>query len=66
MDTGPQTRRGTGNNPAAAADAEQHARLEIAGLQGRLQRRARGLRRALAVAAGMVSGWLIMRWRRNE
>jgi hypothetical protein len=50
-------------NPAAAADAEQHARQEIAGMEARLARRARHLVRWLAVPAGALAGWLIV-WRR--
>ena len=46
-------------NPAAAADAAQHAREEIAGL--RVTRRARHLVRWLAVPAGALAGWLIVR-----
>jgi len=54
-------------NPAAAADAEQHARQEIAGLRARVAARAPGFARAAAAAAGvLVSGWLIRRWRRRR
>ena len=48
-------------NPAAAADAEQHARESIAGLEARVTRRARHLVRWLAVPAGALAGWLIVR-----
>jgi hypothetical protein len=48
-------------NPAAAADAAQHAREEIAGLEARVTRRARHLVRWLAVPAGALAGWLIVR-----
>jgi hypothetical protein len=54
-------------NPAAVADAEQHARQELAGLRARAARRAGGYLRPLAAAAGIVvSGWLIRRWRRGR
>ncbi len=50
-------------NPAAAADAEQHARQEIAGLRDRVADYAG----PLAAAAGVVaSGLLIRRWRRRR
>ncbi|HUA28469.1 MAG TPA: hypothetical protein VMC03_06260 [Streptosporangiaceae bacterium] len=50
-------------NPAAVADAEQHARQEIAGLRHKAARYAR----PLAAAAGVVaSGLLIRRWRRRR
>jgi hypothetical protein len=51
------------DNPAAIADAEQHARQELAGLRAR----AGGYVRPLAAAAGIVvSGWLIRHWRRKR
>jgi hypothetical protein len=50
-------------NPAAAADAQQRARQEIAGLEARLARRARHLMRWLAVPAGALAGWLAARQR---
>jgi hypothetical protein len=50
-------------NPATTADADQHARQEIAGLEGGLARRARHLVRWLAVPAGVVAGWLMARKR---
>jgi hypothetical protein len=54
-------------NPAAIADAEQHARQELAGLRARVARRAGGYVRPLAAAAGIVvSGWLIRHWRRKR
>jgi hypothetical protein len=54
----------TTENPAAVADAEQHARQEIAALRGRVRDRTARALRPLAVAAGIVvSGWLIRRWR---
>ena len=49
-------------NPAAAADAEQHARQDIAGLAARLPRSAP----PLAAAGVLVSGWLILRHRRRR
>jgi hypothetical protein len=60
METGPSE---TTENPAVVADAEQHAREEIAGIRAR----AAGWARPLAAAAGIVvSGWLIRRWRRRR
>ena len=52
-----------GENPAAAADAQQHARHEIAGLEASAARRVRHLVRWLAVPAGALAGWLIVRRR---
>jgi hypothetical protein len=49
-------------NPAAAADAEEHARQDIAGLAARLPRSAP----PLAAAGVLVSGWLILRRRRRR
>jgi hypothetical protein len=66
MDTGPDVLPET-ENPAAVADAEQHARQEIAGLRARVAARARGYARPAAAAAGIVvSGWLIQRWLRRR
>ena len=48
-----------GMNPAAMADAEQHAREEVASLEARAARRVRHLVRWLAVPAGALAGWLI-------
>ena len=53
----------SGENPAAAAYAEQHARQEIAAVEASVARRARHLARWLAVPAGALAGWLIMRRR---
>ena len=50
-------------NPSAAADAEQHIRQEIAGVEARVARRARHLVRWLALPAGALAGWLITRRR---
>jgi hypothetical protein len=50
-------------NPAAAADAEQHARQEVAALEAALARRVRHLVRWLAVPAGALAGWLLVRRR---
>jgi hypothetical protein len=45
-------------NPAAVADAEQHARQDVAGLAARLPRRGA----PLAAGAGvLLSGWIILR-----
>ena len=49
-------------NPAAVADAEQHARQDIAGLAARLPRSVP----PLAAAGVLVSGWLILRRRRRR
>jgi len=53
----------SGVNPAVAADAQQHARQEIAGLEASVARRVRHLVRWLAVPAGALAGWLIVRRR---
>jgi len=53
-------------NPAAAADAEQHARQDIAGLSARVAPRLSRDLRPLAAAGALVSGWLIVRWRRRR
>jgi len=53
----------SGENPAAAADARQHARQEIAAVEASVARRARHLVRWLAVPAGALAGWLIVRRR---
>ena len=50
-------------NPAAAAGAEQHVRQEVAGLEASVARRVRHLLRWLAVPAGALTGWLIVRRR---
>lgn len=53
-------------NPADAADADQHAIQEIAGMRARLAVRwPRALTSLAAAAAGMVSGWLILIRRRR-
>jgi len=53
-------------NPAAVADAEQHARQDIAGLSARLAARLPRGARPLAAAGALVSGWLILRKRRRR
>jgi hypothetical protein len=50
-------------NPAAVADARQHARQEIAALEAGAARRAQHLVRWLAVPAGALAGWLKARGR---
>jgi hypothetical protein len=50
-------------NPGAMADAQQHARQEIAALEASVGRRARHLVRWLAVPAGVLAGWLTARRR---
>jgi hypothetical protein len=55
--------RPAGTNPAAGADVEQHVRGEIASLEASVARRARHLVRWLAVPAGALAGWLIVRGR---
>jgi hypothetical protein len=67
METGQEVPAEPMENPAAAADAEQHVRQELAGLRARAARRAGGYVRPLAAAAGIVvSGWLIRHWRRKR
>jgi len=68
MDAGREVLAETTENPAATADAEQHARQEIAGMRQRLAGRAAVYARPLvAVAAGMAAaGWLIRRRRRGR
>jgi hypothetical protein len=67
MDTGRDVLADGTQNPAAAADAGQHARQQIAGLRARVAARARGYVGPTAAAAGIVvSGWLIQRWRRRR
>jgi hypothetical protein len=67
METGHDVLAETTENPAATADAEQHARQEIAGMRAKVSARAAGYARPLAVVAGVVvSGWLIQRWRRRR
>lgn len=69
MESAPDT-PAAADNPGALADAEQHARQEIAGLRsgsGEALRRAAGYAWPGAVAAGaLLSGWLIRRWRRRR
>jgi hypothetical protein len=69
MESGPDV-PATADNPAAVADAEQHARQEIADLRSRSAgavRLAAGYAWPVAVAAaGVLSGWLIRRWRRRR
>jgi hypothetical protein len=61
---GPDVLADTTQNPAAVADAEQHARQEIAAMRARMRDRAAGALPPLAAVAGIVvSGWLIRRWR---
>jgi hypothetical protein len=52
-----------GENPAAAADAQQRVRQEVAAVEASVARRARHLVRWLAVPAGALAGWLIVRRR---
>jgi hypothetical protein len=67
MDSAQDVLADTTQNPAALADAEQHARQEVAAIRTRLRARAAaaaGSLRPLAAVAGIVvSGWLIRRWR---
>jgi hypothetical protein len=53
-------------NPAAMADADQHARQEIAALEAGVARRARHLVRWLAIPGGVLAGWLMARRRRGR
>jgi len=67
MDTGRDALAETTENPAAVADAQQHAREEIGGIRARAGARVAGWARPAAAAAGIVvSGWLIQRWRRRR
>ena len=67
METGRDVLAETTENPAVVADAEQHAREEIAGIRARAGARLATCARPLAAAAGIVvSGWLIRRWRRER
>ncbi len=58
--------RETVENPAAVADAEQHARQDIAGLIARAAARMPRTAPPLAAAGALVSGWLILRRRRRR
>lgn len=54
-------------NPAAVADAEQHARQDIAGLRARVtERLPRGALPLAAAAGALISGWVILRRRRRR
>jgi hypothetical protein len=67
METGRDVLAEATENPAVAADAEQHAREEIAGIRARAGARVTGYARPLVAAAGIVvSGWLIRRWRHRR
>lgn len=67
MDTKPVATPDAVENPAATADAEQHARQDIAGLSARLAARLPRAARPIAAGAGvLVSGWLILRRRRRR
>jgi hypothetical protein len=57
-----QATGGDVENPAAIADAEQHARQDIAGRSARLTARLSRDAAPLAAGAGvLLSGWLILR-----
>lgn len=63
MDVAPKPLAEPMENPAAVADAEQHALQEIKGLRARVT----GYAGPVAAAAGLVaSGWLIRRWHRRH
>src|SRR5260370_11889843 len=53
-------------NPAAAADAEQHARQDLAGLSARVAARLPRSAPPLVAAGALVFGWLILRRRRKS
>jgi hypothetical protein len=53
-------------NPAAVADAEQHARQDIAGLSARVAARLPRSAPLIAAAGVLISGWLILRRRRRR
>jgi hypothetical protein len=62
METGPEVPVPAMENPAAAADAEQHALQDIAGVRARATARARGsVWPAVAAAGAVLAGWLIRR-----
>jgi hypothetical protein len=63
MDTEREALSEARENPAAVADAQQHVRQEIAAVGTDVARRVRYLVRWLAVPAGAVAGWLIVRRR---
>jgi hypothetical protein len=70
MESGPDL-PSAADNPGALADAEQHARQEIAGLRSRAAGAARGAAGyawpVAAAASGVIlSGWLLRRWRRKH
>lgn len=65
MESGPDVPAAV-DNPAALADAEQHARQELAELRARSAGAATYVWPAAAVAAGLLSGWLIRRWRQKR
>ena len=64
------TKQATGGdveNPAAIADAEQHARQDIASRGARLAARlSRGAAPLTAGAGALLSAWLILRRRRRH
>jgi len=67
METGPELADETTGNPAAVADAEQHARQQIAGLRARAAARPGAYAWPVAAASGaLVLGWLIRRWLRRR
>jgi len=67
METGPEVPPPAADNPAAAADAEQHALQQIAGLRGRVATLTRSIAwPAVVLAGGLLSGWLVRRWRRRR
>jgi hypothetical protein len=67
METGQEPPADATDNPAALADAEQHARQQIAGLRARVAARPGAYAWPIAAASGfLVSGWLIRRWLRKR
>jgi hypothetical protein len=67
METGAEPVGETTDNPAAVADAEQHARQQIAGLRARAATRPGAFAWPVAAVSGVVvSGWLIRRWLRRR
>jgi hypothetical protein len=67
METGREPPAETTDNPAAVADAEQHARQQIAGLRARAAARPGAYAWPVAAASVvLVSGWLIRRWLRRH
>jgi len=66
MESGPEVPAPAADNPAAAADAEQHALQEIAGMRARGEARARVYVWPAVAVGAVVSGWLLRRLLRRR